>query len=79
MGIRTREEVARQALKRPHRRAPTDLRVGDIVTFTNDFGIQFEGHRVVGFADPDENGGRSVYIDFDCYWFPVAIHSLSKS
>ena len=76
--MRTREQVIAEALKQPHKLAPTDLRVGDTVRFTNDYGVVFDGLKIVGFADPTGNGGRSVYLDFDCYWFPVATHTLSK-
>jgi hypothetical protein len=48
--------------------APTDIKVGDIVTFTNDYGVQFPGVKVTGFAPIVENG-RFIYLDYDCYWF----------
>lgn len=78
MSIQTREQVAAGALKYPHKLAPTDLQVGDCVVFTNDYGVAFPGLHVVGFANPEDNGGRSVYLDFDCYWFPVAVHAIAK-
>ena len=54
-----------------------DLKVGDIVTFTNDYGVSFKGNKVLGFlSKPDNN--RCVYLDFDCYWFPVRIDELQK-
>jgi hypothetical protein len=56
--------------------AETGLKVGDIVTFTNDYGVQFKGMKVLGFCKPDN--GRCVYISSDCYWFPERPESLKK-
>lgn len=52
----------------------TDLKMGDIVTFTNDYGVVFNGMKVLGFCEPDY--GRCVYISMDCYWFAVKPESL---
>ena len=46
-----------------------DLAVGDIVAFTNDFGVVFGPKEVLAFGKP-QMGGRCVYIDNDSYWFP---------
>lgn len=46
-----------------------DLEVGDIVAFTNDYGIVFGPKEVLAFRKPC-NGSRCVYIDSDAYWFP---------
>ena len=73
----TREEVIRTALKQPHELAPTSLQIGDIVTFTNDYGVVFTGLEVVGFDDPTENNGRSVFLASDSYWFPKAVNQLT--
>jgi len=52
-------------------------RVGDMVTFTNDYGVEFGPHEVLGFTLPgDELHGRFIYLDTDCYWFPVKPESL---
>ena len=56
-----------------------DLNVGDIVTFTNTFGVSFEGLKVLGFCDPsDDSRKRCVYLSFDCYWFPVGVSELKR-
>lgn len=47
----------------------TTLKVGDKVTFTNEYGCVFPDHEVLGFCELWE--GRCVYIDKDSYWFPV--------
>ena len=62
--------------------ADLKFKVGDRVTFTNEFGVVFEGHTVTGFYE--ETGllyqyGRRYYIDTDCYWFPKKESELSFS
>lgn len=53
--------------------------VGDKVKFTNDHGVEFGPYHVVGFAKPaGELGGRFIYIDYDCAWFPVRPDQLEK-
>lgn len=49
---------------------------GDKVTFINDYGIKFPGHQIMGFCVPYYEGGGSVYIDYDCYWFPAKPENL---
>jgi hypothetical protein len=71
------ESIISQALKTPHELAPTDLRVGDKVTFTNHNGVSFSGLTVIGFANPSELYGKSVYLDYDCYWYPATLASLT--
>ena len=51
-----------------------EFRPGDRVLFTNDYGATFE-RTVVGFS-PTVNYGRFVYLDTDCWWFPVDPSSL---
>lgn len=53
-------------------------RVGDVVRYTNDYGVDFGPHTVVGFTLPkDELYGRTIYIDYDCYWMPVRPSALT--
>ncbi|MDO5419769.1 MAG: hypothetical protein Q4F50_06885 [Bacteroides sp.] len=47
-----------------------DLSVGDMVMFTNDFGVTFGPHEVLAFERP-ENRDRCIYFDHDAYWFPA--------
>ena len=53
------------------------FKLGDAVTFTNDYGVKFENHRVVGFS-PTVDNGRFIYIDYDCWWFAAKSENLSK-
>lgn len=46
-----------------------DLAVGDMVAFTNDYGVVFGPMEVLAFRKP-WNGDRCVYLDSDAYWFP---------
>ncbi|WP_211245335.1 hypothetical protein [Curvibacter gracilis] len=50
---------------------PCDLKLGDVVTFTNDFGVAFSDLKVTGFTPCVEGHGRFVYLDKDSWWFPV--------
>lgn len=56
---------------------PFDLKIGDTVMFTNDYGVTFGPHEILGFSKGDLNG-RYVYLDYDCFWFPAKIESLEK-
>ena len=78
MSIPTIEQVKARCLKTPHRDAPTSLKIGDKVTFTNPAGVEFTGLTVIGFCNPADLHGRSVHLNFDCYWFPVALANLTK-
>jgi len=54
-----------------------NLKVGQICTYTNKYGVYFTGHKILGFCKPEKNNGCSVYLDLDCYWSPVPISSIS--
>ena len=58
---------------------PYDFKVGDIVTFTNEFGVEFKDKEVIGFAIDDSFYGRFIYINTDCFWFQKRPSQLSKS
>lgn len=51
--------------------------VGDVVTFTNDYGVKFEGNIIMGFSDPIYPNSGTVYLDSDAYWFPNKPEQLS--
>ena len=55
----------------------TNIKVGQICTYTNDFGVYFTGHKILGFCKPEDNYGKCVYLDIDCYWSPQRIDSIS--
>ena len=48
-----------------------EFSVGDIVTFTNEYGVSFPGNKVIGFAADDEFYGRFIHLDKEAWWFPV--------
>ena len=57
-----------------------DFKVGDKVTFINDYEIEFPDHIVVGFGYDDLIfNNRFIFIDTDSYWFPVRADQLKKS
>ncbi len=61
---------------------PCDFKVGDRVTFTNQFGVSFPDMRIIGFADDDSFYGRFIHItgpdDPGAFWFPHAPGELKK-
>lgn len=57
---------------------PCEFNVGDVVTFTNDYGAKFHNKLVTGFA-PTVEYGRFVYLDKDAWWFPVNPSQLSRA
>lgn len=57
---------------------PCEFKIGDSVTFTNDYGVVFENEIVTGFSPTVENG-RFVYFDNAAWWFPVRPANLARS
>ena len=63
-----------------------DLKIGDIVTFINDYGIPFPGKEVIGYRDLSTETDRFaawrpenvIHIDTDAYWFPHNAGELIK-
>ena len=56
-----------------------DLKVGDRVIYKNDFGIKVGPFEVIGFEKKEDiSGGRFVYLNKACYWFPVKAEQLAK-
>jgi hypothetical protein len=56
---------------------PCEFQVGDLVTYTNDYGAVFNDRIVTGFSPTVENG-RFIYFDHAAWWFPVGPRSLKK-
>ena len=46
-----------------------DVKVGDTIMFTNDYGVTFGPHAVLGFCELWH--GRCVYFDHESYWCPA--------
>jgi hypothetical protein len=55
---------------------PTHLKVGNKVTYTNEFGVSFSGHTVQGFPVKGDSLDKA-YIDSDSYWVPKPYNSLT--
>lgn len=53
-----------------------DLSVGDMVAFTNDYGVVFGPKEVLAFGKPQIRG-MCVYIDSDSYWCPARPDQLT--
>lgn len=57
----------------------SDLKIGDIVTFTNEYGVQFENLEILGFRNnTDFMPERTVYLDKSSYWFAVKLSEIKK-
>lgn len=57
------------------------FRRGDVVEYTNSYGLTFGPHTVIGFVQkPDATPlpENAVYIDSDSPWYPVKPSSLRK-
>lgn len=64
-----------------------DLSVGDTVMFTNDYGVTFGPHEVLGFCKPDsflcphrfpkDEDCGIVFLDSSGYWFPDRLNQLT--
>lgn len=53
-------------------------KAGDIVTFTNDYGVKFENLMIFGFRQHEDLPEHCVYIHKDSYWFPVRLNQINK-
>ena len=55
--------------------------VGQLVKFTNDYGVSFDGQRIIGFSEPvsELSGSPYIYLDNSSYWFPCTPESLTES
>jgi hypothetical protein len=62
--------------KSQHASAISGLRVGDVVTYTNSYGVKFGGLRVIGFCKPESYANSSVFLDKTSYWAPVKLTDL---
>jgi hypothetical protein len=46
------------------------FKVGDKVTFTNEFGVIFKSFTIIGIDKDNSFYGRQIYLNTDSYWFP---------
>lgn len=54
-----------------------NLHKGQLVIFTNDYGVSFGPHEILGFTpEPNEYGG-CVYFVHDAYWAPCRPEQLT--
>lgn len=54
----------------------THFKVGDKVTYTNEYGAVFTGHTIQGFPTAKDLA-KKAYIDTSCYWVAKHFSSLS--
>lgn len=65
----------------PENGEPLKFAVGDVVAFTNEYGVMFRGIRVTGLYKPDPINslyatGRRYLLDWSSPWFPAKESSL---
>lgn len=57
----------------------SDLKIGDIVTFTNEYGVQFENLEILGFRNNNDfMPERHVYLNKSSFWFPIKLSEIKK-
>ncbi len=76
-GRTTEAEVIKKLATTPPAECNSDLKVGDIVTFTNEFDVVFEGMKIIGFAHDTSFHNRVVYTSGGAYWFPSPISAYT--
>lgn len=54
------------------------LKVGDKVTFTNDYGCKFHGLFIIGIDKDNSFYGKQIHLNTDSYWFPHSAKELTK-
>ena len=59
---------------------PCEFKVGDIVTFTNCYGVSFPGRKIIGFAKKGESWRKDCFVHLNngAYWFGNSPNSLTK-
>lgn len=59
---------------------PCEFAQGDTVTVLNGMGVEIQGKKILGFVreiDPEWRPKAFIYLDWDCYWFPVEAERLT--
>lgn len=54
-----------------------DFKVGDVVIFTNEFGVSFEHRLIIGFDHKEHK--RPIHTASEAYWFGSHPDSLAKT
>lgn len=70
-GYRVRLDNLSDVVQNPER----NLHKGQIVSFTNKYGVTFKNLEILGFCEPWD--GRCVYLDKSSYWFPTRPEELT--
>jgi len=57
-----------------------DIEVGDKLVFKNGYGVKLE-FNVIGFNYDDDFNKKYnsyIYLDWDCYWYPIGLDRIIK-
>jgi len=69
-------KYAQALLKTPPEK--TDFKIGDKVTFINDYGVHFNNLTVIGYSDDIlYRYGKFIHLDSDSYWYPHSPDQLT--
>lgn len=61
--------------------------VGDIVTYTNEYGVKFKNKKIIGFDTKETLAekiktnflkDRFIYLSGEAFWFPSTLAELKK-
>lgn len=59
---------------------PSEFAQGDIISYTNDYGVEVKEVTILGFVpevDPHFRPEALIYLDWDCYWSAVPPESIT--
>jgi hypothetical protein len=67
----------------PENEQPLKFKIGDVVIYTNDYGVQFK-QKITGLYKPAElcslyATGSRYMLDWKCHWMPASEASLSTA
>ena len=54
----------------------SEMKVGDIVIYTNDSGLVFCPYEVLVFEQAENDKDRCIYIDYNSYWLSECSETL---
>lgn len=57
----------------------TDFEVGDIISYTNPYGVVFDGLQIAAISKSEWDAEHCIYLYWDCYWYPVRPSDINKS
>ena len=75
--IEMRQYIQKNLVTKPEHE--TAFKVGDVVNWTNDYGIKWQ-HKIIGFGYKNEFGikyEKFIYLNTESFWFPYSDNQLA--